>query len=139
MHGTVGLLLLLLTAGLAQAAERVLHLEGQALSVEVAATRAERERGLMERTELGANAGMLFVFPVAQRQCLWMKNTPLPLSALFLDEHGRVLNHVDLTPHERRLQCSAGPARYAIEANQGWFAARGIGPGSRVEGLPPVD
>lgn len=96
----------------------------------------DRQRGLMGRTELGESAGMLFRFPQVKKQCLWMKNTPLPLSAAFLDEAGRIINLVDLHPHDLTVKCSEGPARYAVEVNQGWFAQRDISPGQQVAGLP---
>jgi len=96
----------------------------------------DRQRGLMGRTELGESAGMLFRFPRLKTHCLWMKNTPLPLSAAFLDEQGRIINLVDLQPHDLTVKCSDGPARYAVEVNQGWFAQRAIQPGQQVEGLP---
>ncbi|MFC3607890.1 DUF192 domain-containing protein [Stutzerimonas tarimensis] len=120
----------------AACAEVSLVFAGQALQVEVAATATERQRGLMERDELGESRGMLFIFPETARQCLWMKNTWLPLSAAFLDEARRVINIVDLHPGDLQLKCSRRPARYAVEANQGWFKAQGVRPGDRVEGLP---
>lgn len=131
------LLLALLPLGALGERRPPLLFEGGArLEVEVASRAAERQQGLMGRTELAADAGMLFVFPERQRQCLWMKNTLLPLSAAFLDEAGRVINLVDLHPHDLTVRCSSRPARYAVEANQGWFRRHGVVPGSRVEGLP---
>lgn len=105
------------------------------IEAEVAATLPERMQGLMQRRSMGANQGMLFVFPQAQRHCMWMKNTPLPLSVAFLDETGRVINIRDMQPYTEQSHCADAPARFALEMHQGWFAARGIGPGMRIGGL----
>ena len=125
-------------AGPALAEPRTLTLtfNGHPLQTEYVFRDKDRQRGLMERTELAESAGMLFRFPQLKSQCLWMKNTPLPLSAAFLDEQGRVINLVDLQPHDLTVKCSSAPARYAVEANQGWFAQRGVAPGAPVAGLP---
>lgn len=106
------------------------------LRAEYAHTPAERERGLMGRTELAADRGMLFRFDDFRRHCLWMKNTPLPLSAAFLDEEGSVVDLIDLEPLSETIRCSRKPARYALEVNRGWFGTNGIEAGDSVKGLP---
>ena len=109
---------------------------GHALRVEVAATVEQRMKGLMFRQKLGANDGMLFVFEDPGYHSMWMKNTPLPLSVAFVDGEGRILNILDMEPHTLDQHMAAGPARYAIETNKGWFAQRRIKPGDKVAGLP---
>ena len=109
---------------------------GHALRVEVAATIEHRMQGLMFRRKLGRNDGMLFVFEEPGYHAMWMKNTPLPLSVAFVDGEGRILNVVDMEPHTLDQHAAAGPARYAIETNKGWFAERRIKPGDKVAGLP---
>ncbi len=111
---------------------------GHALRVEVAATVEERMQGLMFRTKLGANDGMLFVFDEPAYHAMWMKNTPLPLSVAFIDAGGRILNILDMEPHTLDQHAAAGPARFAIETNKGWFAQRRIKAGDMVTGLPKV-
>jgi len=106
------------------------------IRAEVAADFSGRARGLMHRDSLGANAGMLFVFDQPEIQCMWMKNTLIPLSVAFLDERGAIINIADMEPHSERTHCAARPARYALEMNRGWFAARGIKPGMRLGGVP---
>lgn len=113
-----------------------LRIGGETLRVELAASDLARARGLMARTELPADAGMLLRFERPGRHCLWMKNTPLPLSAAFIDDAGRIVDLIDLEPLSTEIRCSQAPARYALEVNQGWFAEQAIGPGARVEGLP---
>jgi uncharacterized membrane protein (UPF0127 family) len=92
----------------------------------------------MQRKHLDTGQGMLFVFPVAARHCMWMKNTLLPLSVAFLDDSGRIINLRDMQPQTENNHCADAPAHFALEMPQGWFAARGIGPGLRIGGLERV-
>ena len=108
----------------------------QLFQVEVAATPRERERGLMERKQLPANGGMLFVFEQAATHCFWMHNTPLPLSIAFIDSQGRIVNLADMPPHSDDLHCARTNVRYALEVAQGGFARRSITTGAQVDGLP---
>ena len=128
---------LLLFVACAQAQEPLrLRIQGHELHAEYAQTVAQRERGLMGRRELAVDSGMLFRFDEVRRHCLWMKDTPLPLSAAFFDEAGLLVDVIDLEPFNTEIRCSKRPARYALEMNQGWFAEREIGPGARLAGLP---
>jgi uncharacterized protein len=106
------------------------------IQAEVAHTPEQRGIGLMHRSKMGASEGMLFVFDSATQQCFWMKNTLLPLSIAFLDDDGTVVNIEDMAPQTLNGHCSKKPVRFALEMNQGWFAKRGIKPGSRVQGGP---
>lgn len=106
------------------------------IRAEVAADFASRSRGLMHRKALGPNAGMLFIFDEPAVHCMWMKNTLIPLSVAFVDEHGVIANIADMTPHSEQPHCASRPARYALEMNRGWFAAKGIKPGMRLGGIP---
>jgi uncharacterized membrane protein (UPF0127 family) len=108
------------------------------IRAEVAADFNTRARGLMFRESMPANAGMLFVFDEDATHCMWMKNTLLPLSVAFIDEHGAIINIADMQPQTEDSHCAARPARYALEMNRGWFAGRGIKPGSRIGGIPGV-
>ena len=105
------------------------------IEAEVAADQANRMQGLMNRRSMAANHGMLFVFPDAERHCMWMRNTYLPLSVAFLDQRGQILNIEDMQPQSETSHCAAGPARFALEMNQGWFAAKGIRAGQAIGGL----
>ena len=106
------------------------------LKVEVAATDAQRMQGLMHREKLGRNDGMLFIFDEPAYQSMWMKNTLIPLSVAFLDGEGVILNILDMEPHTLTPNMSAGPARYAVETNKGWFEERKLKAGDRVTGIP---
>ncbi len=106
------------------------------IRAEVAADEPTRERGLMFRKQMASNAGMLFLFDDAASQCMWMKNTLIPLSVAFLDDHGTIINIEEMAPQTEDTHCARRPARYALEMNGGWFAARGIKPGMRLGGIP---
>ena len=106
------------------------------LKAEYARSPDERARGLMERTELAADRGMLFRFGDFRRHCLWMKDTPLPLSAAFMDEQGRIVDILDLQPLDTTIRCSRESARYALEVNQGWFRQHRLEVGDQVTGIP---
>lgn len=106
------------------------------IQAEVVADFATRAQGLMHRKSLAPNAGMLFIFDDLSIHCMWMKNTLIPLSVAFLDERGTIINIADMEPHSEDSHCAAQPARYALEMNRGWFAARGIKPGARLGGVP---
>jgi len=131
------LLSLLLFVASAQAQEPLrLRIQGHELHAEYAQTVAQRERGLMGRRELAVDSGMLFRFDEVRRHCLWMKDTPLPLSAAFFDEAGLLVDVIDLEPFNTEIRCSKRPARYALEMNQGWFDERGVELGARLAGIP---
>jgi uncharacterized protein len=106
------------------------------IQAELAQTPEQRSVGLMHRATMGTNEGMLFVFDSAAEQCFWMKNTLLPLSIAFLADDGSVVNIEDMAPQTLNGHCSKRPVRFALEMNQGWFAKRGIRPGSRLRGGP---
>lgn len=115
---------------------QAIHIGPHVFQVEVAATSQQRERGLMGRTRLPENGGMLFVFDTTGRHCFWMRNTPLPLSIAFIDDAGRIADLADMLPHTDTPHCPTSAIRYALEVSQGGFQQRGIEPGARVDGLP---
>lgn len=138
MRYRFALVLLCLLAGApAHAADRLpLLIGGQSIQVEVAATPQARQRGLMGRTYLAADSGMLFVFETSGRHCFWMHDTPLPLSIAFIDENGRVVGFDDMQPRTDTPHCPPGAVRYALEIAQGSFLRPRLAPGAQVQGLP---
>ncbi|MDQ2917689.1 MAG: DUF192 domain-containing protein [Pseudomonadota bacterium] len=114
---------------------RTLTIGSHTLTVEVASTPDTRETGLMNRFSLQQDHGMLFVFEAPQPLAFWMKDTYVPLSIAFVDRNGRIVNIEDMRPRDEATHWSKGPALYAIETRQGWFAAKGIGAGDAVGGL----
>ena len=103
------------------------------VKVEIADDPAERQRGLMERTALAENAGMLFVFNREQQLSFFMRNTLIPLSIAYIDGGGRIVDIQDMQPLDVTPHPSSAPARYALEVNQGFFREHGVEVGDTVE------
>ena len=106
------------------------------IDAQVAQHNEERSTGLMFRKEMPQHEGMLFVFDQPSRQCFWMKNTLLPLTAAFVSDDGTIVNLEDMKPQTLESHCSLKPVRYVLEMNQGWFARKGIKAGTRLAGQP---
>ncbi len=102
-------------------------------TVELAATPAQMEQGLMFRQELAPDAGMLFDFKQPTMATMWMRNTLIPLDMLFVDARGRIVNiHERAVPQSDAIIAAAAPVRAVIELNGGTAALLGIKPGDRV-------
>ena len=106
------------------------------IHAQVASTPEQRATGLMFRSEMPANEGMLFVFERPSTQCFWMKNTLLPLTAAFVADDGTIVNLADMQPMTETSHCSKKPVRYVLEMNQGWFKQKGIAEGTQLRGRP---
>jgi len=104
----------------------------------IASSDADREQGLMYRTKLAPNEGMLFVFNERAVHCFWMKNTLIPLSIAFIREDGTVTDIDEMQAETENNHCPRNNGVYALEMSKGWFTAKGIKPGMKIEGLPPV-
>jgi uncharacterized membrane protein (UPF0127 family) len=102
----------------------------------VAANDADREQGLMYRTKLGANEGMLFVFNENAVHCFWMKNTLIPLSIAFIRADGTITDIDEMQAETENNHCPRNNGVYALEMPKGWFAAKGIKAGVKIKGLP---
>ena len=72
---------------------------------------------------------MLFVLKRPSDVCVWMKDTQIPLSAAFLDEHGAIINIVEMEPLSKVEHCSIRPASFVLEVRRGWFVAGNVKPG----------
>jgi uncharacterized membrane protein (UPF0127 family) len=108
---------------------------GASLLVEIADTGAERATGLSNRDCVAANAGMLFAWPSDTTSGFWMKDTHVPLSIAFIRADGMIVSIQDMEPRTTDSHTSPEPYRYAIEVNQGWYAAHGVEVGNGV-GIP---
>lgn len=134
----MNVLLALLVAGACSTSRlptATLTIAGHPLTVEVAASDADRARGLMHRDSLPEGRGMVFVYADDVPRSFWMKDTRIPLSIAFVDRDGSIVRIADMQPLSTKSTPSLYPARYAIEVNKGWFAARGIEAGAAVVGL----
>lgn len=102
--------------------------------VEVASSDAEQERGLMFRTAMGEDEGMIFPMQPARQAAFWMKNTVIPLDIIFIGRDRRILNiAANAVPYDETPLPSAGPASGVLELNGGRAAALGIKPGDKVD------
>ncbi len=104
-----------------------------AVDVELARTEAEQRKGLMNRSSLPENAGMLFLFDTSRVQTFWMRNTLIPLDMIFISDDGRIVGIVERAEPQTLTERSVGkPSRYVLEVNGGWSAAHGVRAGDRV-------
>lgn len=110
-------------------AAATVQLHGQQFAIELATTDAARTQGLMNRTHLAADHGMLFVFAESAPQAFWMKNTLIPLDILYFDDARRLVSmQLDVPPCKAdpcAIYPSNAPARYVLELAAG--TARRVG------------
>jgi len=106
------------------------------IQAELADTPKAREVGLMNRTSMPTNSGMLFVFEQKAGHCFWMNNTKIPLSIAFIADDGKIVNIEEMQAETTNNHCPIAAVRYALEMNKQWFAERVIVPGSVISGLP---
>jgi uncharacterized protein len=102
--------------------------------VEVARSPQEQAKGLMFRTEMGANEGMLFPYDQPRVLSFWMRNTVLSLDLVFIDERHRIINIAEkAVPYSEDSILSAAPGIAVLELNGGRARELGIAPGDRVD------
>ncbi len=115
----------------------MITINGHELTVELARTPVERQRGLQERTKLAPDAGMLFIFDEkggsVEKVAFWMDKTTIALSLAFIDADGVITQIEKMQPMDQTLHVSRRPVRFVLEVNQGWFEKHGIGPGDVVD------
>ncbi len=122
-----------------QPALPMLTIEGKTVQVEMATTPGQRSHGLMGRTQLPLDNGMLFVYEHELIPAFWMKNTLIPLSAAFIDVQGKIVDIHDMQPQSLEQHSPTTKILYVLETNQGWFARNRITVGHSVKGLPAAD
>jgi uncharacterized membrane protein (UPF0127 family) len=138
--------LVLSASGCAEFAEAPsVELKGKRYTVELADTPELRERGLMFRRDMPAEAGMLFIHDSEEPLAYWMKNTYIPLDILYFDSKLRLVSaQLGVPPCGDQPRCpafaSAGPAQYVLELNAGQATALDLKPGEplRLMGVKPV-
>ncbi len=100
---------------------------------ELALTNKQRGLGLMYRTELAPNRGMLFIFRQEQQMNFWMRNVEIPLDIIFLNADGSIINISAMAePHTDTQRQSKGPAKAVFEIYGGRAAELGLAPGDIV-------
>ena len=103
-------------------------------TVEIARTMEEQNYGLMNRSTLGPDRGMIFPYDPPQAVAFWMKNTLIPLDIIFVAPGGTILNiAANATPLSLEALPSAGPVEAVLEIAGGRAAELGIKAGDRVE------
>jgi uncharacterized protein len=105
----------------------------RAFTVEVAATSQQQTRGLMYRTELADNMGMIFPFVQTRMASFWMKNTVIPLDIIFIREDGTIENIAEnAIPYSTDPVGSTAPVAAVLELRGGLTGELGIAPGDKV-------
>lgn len=103
----------------------------------LAETNQQRERGLMEVTDLGGYAGMLFVWNEDSTSSFYMRNTPTPLSIAWVNAEGRQVSTADMAPCGDTPNCplypAAGPYRFALEVPKGSLPKLGLVEGATMK------
>ncbi len=103
------------------------------VSAEMALSDIQIETGMMFRTNLEENSGMIFPLPQPQQARFWMLHCPLPLTAAFMDPQGQILEIHELRPNDTNtVATDSRNILYVLEMNQGWFARHHIEPGTIV-------
>ncbi len=110
-----------------------IHVDNTVFQLQLAINPAEKQRGLMERTDLPADHGMLFVFPTAGKRSFWMHNTPLPLDIAYADSSGVIREIYPLIPYNlNSVESQRDDIAIALEVNRGILRQHSIRPGSRI-------
>jgi hypothetical protein len=102
------------------------------MTVEIADTDETRGLGLMYRSSMDPDAGMLFDFGEDTNSSFWMANTILPLSIAFIQADGNIIDIKDMQPLDTTSVGPGATYRYALETNQGYFRAHNLAPGDKV-------
>jgi uncharacterized protein len=104
------------------------------VEVEIAATAAARNRGMMWRRELPEGKGMLFLFPDEGDHTFWMRNTLIPLDLIFIGKQRKVVGIVpQAAPKTLTTRSGGQPSLYVLEVPGGWAEKQGITVGCEVE------
>jgi uncharacterized protein len=112
------------------------ELKGQRYAIEIAEDDASREHGLMDRTHMDDDKGMLFIFQDDAPRAFWMKNTKIPLDMIFVDAGNKVVSVTHGAEPCVTERCpaytSGAPARYVLELNAGQAAKLGLTSGDEM-------
>jgi uncharacterized membrane protein (UPF0127 family) len=110
------------------------QLNEKTIQAELALSPKEMARGLMERTEMDENDGMVFLYGQPIQASFWMKNTLIPLDIGYFNSEGVLLEVYRMYPRdESAVQSRSKEIRFALEMNQGWFSANRIRPGAVLD------
>tara|TARA_B100000900_G_C20376159_1_gene632483 strand:- start:264 stop:701 length:438 start_codon:yes stop_codon:yes gene_type:complete len=113
-------------------ASKAINIDNFLSKMEIANSYSKRKKGLMYRDKIEKDFGMLFVWDEEEIQCMWMKNTSIPLSVAFIKKEGEILDIFDLYPFSTLSVCSTDKVKYALEVNRGWFEEKAINRGDTL-------
>ena len=116
----------LLFLSLSVISEEKINIESLFSKIEVVSNSQERKLGLMYRENLPYDNAMFFIWEYKKRQCMWMRNTYIPLNVAYLDSSGKILEIYDMVPLSDESVCSKKRVRYALEVNLNWFEDNNI-------------
>lgn len=102
-------------------------------NIEVASNPNDRRKGLMFRKSLSEDHGMFFVWDYRKRQCMWMKNTYIPLNVAYIDTKGKILEIYEMLPLSEDSICSKKRVKYALEVNLDWFKRNNVYVGDQID------
>jgi uncharacterized membrane protein (UPF0127 family) len=100
---------------------------------EMCLTGLQRQTGMMFRTNMAENEGMIFVFDQPHQAGFWMKNTILPLSCAYIDHEGKIVEIHDMKPQDTNtIRAATNNIQFVLETKQGWFERHNIKAGMVV-------
>ncbi|CAN1597856.1 COG1430 Uncharacterized conserved protein [Candidatus Pelagibacterales bacterium] len=126
------IIFLLTNSSFAQLSKVQIEIGSKKLIAEIAETDEEQSEGLMNRSTLGKDNGMLFIFEEGSSPCFWMKDTQMPLSIAFIDKTNTIVKIADMQPLSLTEHCSGQPIILALEVNKGWFEQNNIKVGDKI-------
>jgi uncharacterized membrane protein (UPF0127 family) len=110
-----------------------LYVGSHEMTAELALTPMQQHTGMMFRTNMAENAGMLFPLPFTQRASFYMKNCPYPLSAAYIDPEGIIQEIHALEPFNTNpVEAASANIRFVLETPQNWFVQHQVGVGVAV-------
>ena len=109
------------------------YVDQQEVTAEIARQMVEIATGMMFRTNMPENEAMLFVFNDAERRSFYMRNCFIPLSAAYISPAGRILEIINMKPHdETSIPSQSEDVQFVLEVPHGWFNRHNLGVGSMV-------
>tara|TARA_B100000900_G_scaffold244873_1_gene208237 strand:+ start:607 stop:1056 length:450 start_codon:yes stop_codon:yes gene_type:complete len=114
-------------------ASDTINIEELLPNIEIVSTFEDRKKGLMFRQSISDDFGMFFIWEYKKEQCMWMKDTFIPLSLAYISNDGEIIDIYDMVPFSRKSVCSSKPVKHALEVNKNWFKENNISIGDTLE------
>lgn len=106
----------------------------QRIAIEVADDPEQRTQGMMYRTSMGEEQGMLFIHDFPEIQAYWMKNTKLPLDIIYVGEDKQIVTiYQGVMPYSKKSIPSTAEALYVVEVNAGFTGRHKIEEGDFID------